>query len=233
VLQLPSIAQPQAWDGATDNQPAREYLQRAGDFPSVWGTLFGWWAVHALGQMAEDADTGLRSRSWIDEWLLGRGIADALRGMGLDEASAWHAVNVVKLLILHQGWLAQQSGTIRRASAFLESWLRDDEILEFIKVNRYEGVLWFNKESFEELLWWMFALAAIESAASPSATPARISKSVRFAFQVVESLQRAEAESNYKIEMLLGAARKLDTPKARTRRPTRSTVSPRRPVKSR
>ncbi|MGE5265641.1 MAG: hypothetical protein ACM3S0_19865, partial [Acidobacteriota bacterium] len=188
--------------------------------PKVWSALFSWWAVHALGRVVSESEAEQRSRGWIDEWLLGRSIADTLRGMGLDDGSAAHAIAAIKLLTTHRGWFAEQSGATRRVYLYLESWLRDDEVLEFLQVNRYDGVLWFNKETFQELVWWMFALAVIEISARSRGTQARAAKEIAQAYAVVERLQKAEEESGFKVEMLLAVARQLDAPKARPRRST-------------
>lgn len=46
------------------------------------------------------------------------------------------------------------------------SWLKDGEVQRFLQVNRYLGVLWFNHESFGQLLGWMLSLAAVEISAN-------------------------------------------------------------------
>jgi len=38
-----------------------------------------------------------------------------------------------------------------RAYQVLQSLLRDNEVQRFLQVNRYQDVLWFNGEAFEEL----------------------------------------------------------------------------------
>ena len=67
--------------------------------PTAWPTLLGWLFTHALGKVADEASCERTSRSWIDEWLLGKVLAGALQDLGLDESEAWQAVGVIKLLI--------------------------------------------------------------------------------------------------------------------------------------
>ena len=42
----------------------------------------------------------------------------------------------------------------------LESWLKDEELRRFLEVHRFDGVVWFRKEAFEDFLWWLEATAA-------------------------------------------------------------------------
>ena len=68
----------------------------------------------------------------------------------------------------HQGWYEVEAPKRKLAYTVLVSWLRDNEVQQFLRVNRYGGVLWFNKESFDQLLGWMLVLAAVEISADPS-----------------------------------------------------------------
>ena len=90
----------------------------------------------------------------------------------------------------------------------LESWLKDDEIQQFLQVNRYRGVLWFNKEAFEQLLWWMLLVAVVTISADPLRSAAEVSHEIVTAYDIVRRLQRAEEESGYQVEKLLEAAKR-------------------------
>ena len=183
---------------------ATEYLQ-AGlrEDPATWGTLLGWLFTHALGKAVDGADYEQVSRSWSDEWLLGKIIAGTLQDLGMDEGAAWQAVATIKVLIGHQRWFEMQAPKRKRAYHVLQSWLRDDAIQQLLRVNRYRGVLWFNKEAFEGLLWWMFLLAVVAISADPLRPPAEVASEVVMHYDVVRKLQRAEEESGYQVETLL------------------------------
>jgi hypothetical protein len=177
------------------------------DDPATWGALLGWLFVHDLGRIAGEADFDQRSRSGIDEWLLGRIIAGALRDFGLDEMAAARVVTAIRILTAHQRWFAGHAPTEAWAYRTLDSWLRDDEVRRFIQVNRYQDVLWFNHESFEQLLWWMLAAAVISILADPARTGAEASNAIQACCEVVTALQAAEEQSGYQVERLLEAAR--------------------------
>ncbi len=173
---------------------------------SLWGTLLGWVFVHRLGEMFDGQSGQDYSRAWVDEWLLGKLLAQAMQDLGMNEANAWRAVATIKLLITHQDWAEKLSQSGKKAAAYgvLQDWLKDNDVQRYIGVNRYQGVLWFNKEAFEEWLWWMFA-TAITRILSTEAEE-QVPQKILAAFTLIEKLQKASKESQYQLESLLQAA---------------------------
>jgi hypothetical protein len=181
----------------------KSLVSRLRDDPAAWPTLLGWLFTHALGKVVDEADFEQISRSWLDEWLLGKIIAGALRDGGLDDGAAWRAVTTIKILTSHQHWFEEKA-----TYQVLDSWLRDGQVQRFLQVNRYRGVLWFNKEAFEELLWWMLLVAVVMIGADPLRPADEIAQEISTHYDVVEELQRAKEESGYQVEKLLEAAKK-------------------------
>jgi hypothetical protein len=124
----------------------------------------------------------------------------------LDEGAAWRAVTTIHLLTSHQRWFEVRGPGQPQAHDVLERWLNDDEVQRFVQVNRYRDVLWFNKESFEQLLWWMLAVAVVGSSADPLRPGAQVARDIAAAFDVVRRCQSAAEQSGYQVERLLEAA---------------------------
>jgi hypothetical protein len=165
----------------------------------------------------------------MDEWLLGKLVAGALQDLGLDEAEAWWAVGTVKILINHQDWHKletsrtdsppveeRQAATARptpaqeqaeRAYGTLVSWLRDPEVQQFLQVNRYRGLLWFNHEAFEQLLGWMLSVAAVDISAGTERSQDEIAQELADCYDIVKRLQQAEESSEYQVVKLMEAAK--------------------------
>jgi hypothetical protein len=178
------------------------------DDPAAWGTLFGWVFTHALGKMASSEDYAAQSRTWMDEWLLGKLVAGALRDIGLDEGTAWWAVGTDKILINHQDWpkLASTSED-DRAYQVLVSWLRDNEVQQFLQVNRYGGVLWFNSEAFDQLLAWMLTVAAASESADVGSSSQEIAERITGCYDVIVRLKQAVESSEFQVVKLMEAVR--------------------------
>jgi glycosidase len=93
------------------------------------------------------------------------------------------------------------------ASLVLESVLRDSDVQRFIGVNRFQGVLWFNQESFEELLWWLLLVGVMEAQAELGRPAEEVSGLVTARYAVVRRLREAAARSEHQVEKLLEASR--------------------------
>ena len=178
----------------------------------TWSSLFGWCFVHSLGKLLGEAGYEQQSRSWMDEWLLGKIIAGVLQDLGLDEASAWRGVAIVKLLTAHARWFETELPKPKRAYQVVQAILGDDEIQRLLQVNRYQGVLWFNKEAFERLLWWMLSLAVVEETSvahrlEPQRPAVEVAQAIVEHYDIVKKLQQAEKKSGYQVEKLVEAAK--------------------------
>ncbi len=170
--------------------------------------LLGWLFTHPLGKVVGDPHFAGRSRSWLDEWLLGKVIAGTLQDLGLDEQAARWRVLLIKLLITHQRWFELLAEGENPAYQVLGSWLSDDEVHQFLQVNRYQDVLWFNKESFDELLWWMQLIAEVQIRADPDWSADEAARALARVHEIIKRLQQAEEESEYQVEKLLAATGK-------------------------
>jgi glycosidase len=188
---------------------------QAGD-PAVWGPLLAWTFIHRLGAASNPAGTPEQSRTWLDEWLLGKLIARTLQDLDHTEFNAWRAVTLIKLLTAHQEWAAGDAAL--DPAKVLQTWLTDREVQAFLGVNRHQGVLWFNREAYHELLWWLFTAAFLRTLADlgfdtdqpeAEAVQAAIEKADRLR-TLIRQLAAAEAASGYQLEKLIEAAGSAD-----------------------
>jgi len=178
---------------------AAEYLNKGlTDSLSIWGTLFSWLFIHTLGEVVNSRDFVGRSRSWIDEWRLGQKAAEDLAELGMDESTTWKAVTLVKILTSHQRWFDQKA-----AYQVMEKLVKDSEVQQLLQVNRYNDILWFNKEAFEELIWWLMLISAIEIGFNPLRPVKELMNGFERSWSMIQSLREAEQKSEYQVEKLL------------------------------
>jgi len=115
---------------------------------------------------------------------------------------------VMKVLTSHQRWFEEAPATEpSRAYQVLQSLLRDDEAQRFLGVNRHQDVLWFNRDAFEELLWWMMVAAVVEATRDAGRPAVEVADEIVDGYEVVQALRRAEQESEYRVEKLLEMAK--------------------------
>ena len=175
----------------------------------AWGTLLSWASVRSLGQImaeAEAADTATveaaRSPDWFDEWLLGRTIAQTLEALTVPPSQAAPAVTAIKALITHQRWHTAEIAAPERAARLAEALFADADTRQLLRVNEYQGVVYFNKEAFGQLRWWLLAAAVIDVTADPEAVADAVPDAIVAAYEVITALQAAEAQAGYQVEKL-------------------------------
>jgi len=182
------------------DEAAADFLRaQLDDSPATWGALLSWLFVHALGKVIGEAGFAQASRSWLDEWLLGRIVAGALRDLGLDEGAVDWAVATVKALTSHQRWFEIPAGP-DQPYRVLESWLQDEEVQRLLQVNRYQDVLWFNKEAFEQLLGRMTVVAVVALRAEGAAA-----QPINAVYRLARQLRQAGEAAGYRLDRLLEA----------------------------
>ncbi len=204
ILEFPILKSRYPLPGSKKYASAIAFLEgRFEPQPAQWGTLCGWLFVHDLGKILSPTGFEEQSRTWMDDWMLGRIIAATLQDVGLDSTHAWQVIDTIKLLISHQLWY--ESMGLWPAYQILETWLKDPDIQQFMGVNRYQEVLWFNQEGFETLLWWMMVLVVIQNCGDREKSNSEIVERMIACFDIIEAFQKAEKTSEFQVEKLLEA----------------------------
>ena len=177
-----------------------------------WATaaLAAWSLLRGSGRRADrsaDAATTARtSRARFDELRLGPVLTGVLRGLGLDDGAAGRTTELVRVLIALPRSAPVEGSAIHRPRRVLAAWLADDDVRTFLRVNEWNGVLWFNKEAFEQLTRWIPVLDAVE-ASSPGRRTAKHSGAWAVSLALAAELRRAGEASGYQVDRLAGRAR--------------------------
>jgi len=191
ALRLPSLGQERLCAGLVDEW--------------AWVAIFGRLISEAIASVA--GSESARGGS-LDELQLGPVIAAVFRDLGLDEGAAWRLVTLIRMLRqLPLPSSVSKRPAIDRAPALVRALVADEAVRLYIRVNVWEGVGWFNRESFGQMLWWMLALEALEAAATPRLAKARLAARVAEAERLTGALARAAEAAGYQLDKLEAAAR--------------------------
>ncbi len=204
---------------ANDEPPGKQFSLQEADF-ALWGIALSWLFTHSLGGLVSDGDAPSLSRTWMDEWLLAKHCTAALVEGGLEQGSAERRIALTRLLINHQNWWQvilpetaplmdlndeSENYTQSHAYALLTQWFSDPDIQNYLKVNRYQGIVWYNKESFEEFLWWLntIALICLTSRYEANDHSPALEAEITAIFDIISKIQKADSQANYQVERLL------------------------------
>jgi hypothetical protein len=191
---------------------------------------------------------GAEAAALMDHWSLGRKLREVYGGLGIsgDEAGR---VTALMRAVLSRTSPEGVPGNVQPGGIYDPLSLAETLILEnyhaedfrsILKINFFEDVTWFNKEAFEEALFYaaLFLIPEDDAALIPrsgekgprisqaSETPKQRLDRLETIAGVVEKLSRAEAESGYRLDRFIEALAKTGGkpaagPKARKRSPRR------------
>ncbi len=173
-----------------------------GDYPFIWYVLFMWNDLRLLGRVITSGSQSAEiSRSWLEEWGITRIVHQSLVDLGFEHQQAQSGVTILKLLVSQQNWILR----IKEKSAytFIEALLQEDEVRTFLNINRYRGTLYFNKEAFESLMWWMMVTALIRLVSDPEKSLSEDLEILIDAFGLISDSLKEEENSEYQVDILL------------------------------
>jgi len=195
-------AHPEPSAAAPDGASGEAAVHAVPNQPAIWGTVLALCTLEALGRFCNPKDPDHAAAELFDLFRLREQTAEAFGRLGLAGEDRWRAAARLRIAFGHPEWAPKPAAVSTAFNAPL-SWMHDPDVAWIIGVNEYEGVRYFVKEPFEELLWWMSLPWLLKIAASTT-VPA---ESIQALEAALESRMRAAAEAGYRVESLLEMGR--------------------------
>ncbi|MFP4365385.1 MAG: alpha-amylase family glycosyl hydrolase [Spirochaetia bacterium] len=214
------------------NSAVKQLTTDLKDSKSAQYTLIAWAIAYGLGELITPGGNGDKSRSLWDEWLLAREYRIIFTGLKMPEDTIQQALEVMKILITQQNWFKAEAKKKDRASVTLTKIFRDEEVRNFIGENRYNEILWYNKEKFESLAWWLYAAGVSRILESAETDKEKKAKEITSLHSIYKSWSSAADKSEYKVEKLfdqLGGRK--DEDKTKKKKPAETKEKPKKKKK--
>jgi len=136
----------------------------------------------------------------MDEWHLGKAFEESLKQLSFTPENSPSALLAVKIAIRHQSWLLDHGD--KPAKLILKEWLSDINVQHYLKVNRYNDILWYNRESFSELLNLMQFISLIQSQ-KEGVSNALLAESLLASNDIIKEIRVKDKKSNYQVMKLI------------------------------
>jgi len=186
--------------GARVNSRLVEVLAR----PSGWATVLVWILVRRFGELGTLEGANVSARIRLNEWYVGSTLADVLGDLGEDRGAARRHVAAVDLMLASAGWEKRSGDPASGLRDLVAEVFANPEGQRFLGVHRYDDVLWFHREAFEELAGWLMVTAAIDSVTGDSGAS---TKAISDLGRTVGRLLVAAERSGFRVSDLLEVLR--------------------------
>lgn len=157
--------------------------------------LLIWLVVYGIVKIKGEKETDYSS----DEWFFTKVIKETLQNLGFNQVSAERYVLLVKILAGDQYLFEETEKSSEKIMKFFEH----SELQKFLNVHVYEGVLWFNKENFEDLVYWLFLISVIKAFKNYPNDKKRSLSRILNRYRLAKKLLKLSRISGYRFEKLL------------------------------
>jgi len=177
-----------------------DFQQKFIDNDQTWIIALSYIVFSSIGDLSNQSESQFQTQTWFEEWQ----VAKIVRQVGADyhhsdseQQSFSHTVYT--LLGLSQ-WHKQIK--VNEMGIWLKNLLKRQDIQQYLNVNRYQGHLWFNKERFESLIWWLVSIAIIEIGSDPKITLNALIEKLLVLSEINEFLLDKMINSDYRFDRL-------------------------------
>ncbi len=126
-------------------------------------------------------------------------VKQTLGQLGFTEYESWKAIQAIQALISDM----QPMDTEADAKTLLEKWVAEPAVTNYLEVNEYNGIRWFNKEHFENLLWYQRAARLLTLSIDQEADPSETLEAVLRQERLFTEISEAEEGSEYQLDKLI------------------------------
>jgi len=148
-----------------------------------------------IGALQKQEGIGPRASGLMDEWLLNRTISDTLCSLGVDPGRAAYENLLARVLVKRQDILGISGTKVFRLS--MKEMLEDEELMDFLGFNQFEGKWWFNRESMELFLTWTGLVMAMEKLSAGPMPEAKLKKELDSIDEMMQTVQDIAVESGF------------------------------------
>jgi hypothetical protein len=159
--------------------------------------------------IGKDASGRLAANLAFDHWDLGRKLREQLVRFGASEHQAWRIADIAGVIFsktapakIAQPLAMPEFHAASYALSFIEDNYLDDDFRRIFGVNNFDDVMWYNKEGFEDTLYYLSLFYSLESI---SVLRHGISwyDRIEHIAEIYSILAKAEKKSNYRLDKLL------------------------------
>jgi glycosidase len=191
--------------------PAIRFLHKLGEAlnarPALLLFAYAYGTLSLLRNIIGAGATGQEAKALGDHWTLDRKLRELFAAFDARGDEAVRVLEIMKAVLARtgQGQGAAVQGLTPAEKLVLDNY-HEEDFRRLLGVNIFEGVIWFNKEAFEEALFYAPLFAALESDTALGMAPgAAWLDRIALIAELAEAFAGAEEKSAYQLDGLLEA----------------------------
>ena len=202
ILSIPNLWNKYPFPKNKNYNKSLNYLTEILDDKSeMWVILLSYAFLSPLGFLASEKNAYFQSESWYREFRFGKILMDLASQFGIPNSEKTLITQTLPLTIGLTGWHQEYN------QLGMAHWLKDtivqQEMQQYLNINRYQDILWFNQERFEILIKWLYILGFIEIGTKPKISANKFVEESINLFKEIKVLSELVKNSEYKIDKLL------------------------------
>lgn len=133
--------------------------------------LAGYAVLAILRGVVGEGATGEDARRLVDHWCLDRKLRESYQSAELGAEESFRVVGLLKMILARTAPKEREDGAIIDAYELASDAFASFDTRSYLGVNVFDDVAWFNKERFDEALFYGELVAAIETDAALEMVP--------------------------------------------------------------
>ena len=163
--------------------------------------FYSWLLMHGMGKIFTKGNWEKRSRSLIDEMFINKLVDEMILELSLKTEIKLN--NIISILTEYQYWFEKVKDSDESLKTLIQTFISDFNVRSFININRYNGVLWFNKESLETLIKWLEIMGCFSIMKGNYPSLDNIKSDFEELAKIINKVKDALERSEYKLETFL------------------------------
>ena len=126
-----------------------------------------------------------------------------LSQLGFNEYESWKNAQLLSALVSARSNIDQGDEPVETAKLVLESWINNEAVRAYLDVNTHNNIRWYNKERFEDFVWYTKALNYFILSLNENLDSTQVIENLLVEEEVFNNIDEAEEYSQYQVDKLL------------------------------
>jgi hypothetical protein len=122
--------------------------------------LFSWIFVNCLKTDTSEHSI-IQNIELVEYWSIDEYISEIFLQLGTYKENSIKYIKLIKVLTRYQIW-PKALDKKRELNKLIDIFFKDNDVMDLIGVNQHKNIIWFHRESLEELLNWLFLIVLLD-----------------------------------------------------------------------